>query len=261
MALCPCLLPGALPSSSSLSSSLLPGGFPSWLSCPPEKNLLCSAFSCPFPPASQRCQQPASPARPACPLPAGALTSPLWVPRSAERWARAAGRCAGARRSPACTPHREVCGLPDRRGPDVPPDAGRPRPRHEPSLCPSNHTRLVSHQQAQQDRVLPRPDLDPGPHLTDAHTPAPACRLSSCPPVGSLLPVPPPSLYLSQLHLRKRAQKRPSLPSLQPARPQALTRTPGRGWLTFPPLLARGRSFCRLFLLTLVLPVGEENLL
>lgn len=105
------------------------GGFPSRLSRPPEKNLLCSAFSsCPFPPASQRGrgQQPFSPAQPACPRHPGALRSSLWVPWGSECWGRAAGGCAGAHLAPSCTPHCEVRGLPDRRGPDVPPDAGRP---------------------------------------------------------------------------------------------------------------------------------------
>lgn len=104
-------------SSFSFLPSFSPGGFPSRLSHPPEKNLLCPASSfCPFAPASPgaRGQQLFSPTPPACPLPPGAPSSPLWAPWAPECWGRAAGRtCAEAHLSPSCTPHCEVRGLPD----------------------------------------------------------------------------------------------------------------------------------------------------
>ncbi|XP_077917028.1 paxillin isoform X2 [Halichoerus grypus] len=114
----------------SLPPFFFPGRLPSRLPRSPKKNLLCSGFSfCPFAPGAQRrlSQQPFSLAQPARPLLPGALRSCPRFPWGPECCGRASGGgCVGPHPSPSCTPHLEVRGLPDRRGPALPPDAGRP---------------------------------------------------------------------------------------------------------------------------------------
>lgn len=116
----------------SLLPFFFPGRLPSWLPRSPKKNLSSSGFSsssCLFAPATERrlSQQPLSLAQPARPLFPGALRSCPRFPWGPKCCGRASGRgCAGPHPAPSCTPHLEVRGLPDRRGPALPPDAGRP---------------------------------------------------------------------------------------------------------------------------------------